>query len=250
MSGLPQHLARWADPLVYDYESSGAEILFRNTHDPKPRSRRVFAFHTPATLLHWLQAPRTLRAALADLPPLIETGLRTCQIAAIQGLERSLAADHPRALIQLATGAGKTFTACSVCYRLIRHAATRRILFLVDRNNLGDQTLKEFQSFQPPGTANRFTDTYIVQQFLTSTLSHLNILILFAINFKLHTTAFAFMRLCCCFYLVFTTAVELFVFAQILPRPSTFTQHRGAHQLRPRSGINRLLLARSLRRHQ
>ena len=164
MSGLPQHLARWADPLVYDYESSGAEILFRNTHDPKPRSRRVFAFHTPATLLHWLQAPRTLRAALADLPPLVETGLRTCQIAAIQGLEQSLAADHPRALIQLATGAGKTFTACSVCYRLIRHAGARRILFLVDRNNLGDQTLKEFQSFQPPGTANRFTDTYIVQQ--------------------------------------------------------------------------------------
>ena len=85
---------------------------------------------------------------------------------------------------------------------------------------------------------------------LTSTLLHLNTLILFTTNLKLHTTAFAFMRLCYCFYLVFTTAVELFVFAQILPRPSTFTQHRGAHQLRTRSGINRLLLARSLRRHQ
>ena len=86
--------------------------------------------------------------------------------------------------------------------------------------------------------------------FLTSTLSHLNTLILFAINFKLHTTAFAFMRLCCCFYLVFTTAVDLFVFAQILPRPNTFAQRRRAHQLRSRSGINRLLLACSLQRHQ
>ena len=85
---------------------------------------------------------------------------------------------------------------------------------------------------------------------LTSTLSHLNTLILFAINFKLHTTAFAFMRLCCCFYLVFTTAVDLFVFAQILPRPNTFAQRRRAHQLRSRSGINRLLLACSLQRHQ
>ena len=81
---------------------------------------------------------------------------------------------------------------------------------------------------------------------LTSTLPHIKTLILFAINLKLHTTAFAFMRLCCCFYLVFTTAVELFVFAQILPRPRTFTQRSRAHQLGARSGINRLLLARSL----
>ena len=119
MSGLPQHLARWHDHLVYDYKSSGDEILFRNMHDPKPRSRRVFAFHTPATLHQWLQAPHTLRAALAAMPPIIETGLRTCQVAAIRGLEQSLAEDQPRALIQLATGAGKTFTACSVCYRLV-----------------------------------------------------------------------------------------------------------------------------------
>ena len=86
----------------------------------------------------------------------------------------------------------------------------------------------------------------IIAEVLTSTLPHIKTLILFAINLKLHTTAFAFMKFCYCFYLVFTTAVDLFVFAQILPRPSTFTQHRGAHQLRTRSGINRLLLARSL----
>lgn len=163
MGGLPDHLAKWDDLLVFDYESSSQETFFRNMRDPKPRSRRVFAFHKPETLHEWLKAPLTLRAALTDMPPLDETGLRDCQIEAINGLEKSLAEDKPRSLIQLATGAGKTFTACSFSYRLIKHAGAKRILFLVDRNNLGDQTLKEFQNFQPPGTANRFTDTYIVQ---------------------------------------------------------------------------------------
>ena len=163
MGGLPEHLAKWDDLLVFDYESSSEETYFKNMRDPKPRSRRVFAFHNPETLHEWLKAPRTLRAALNDMPSLDETGLRDCQIEAIHGLEKSLAEDRPRSLIQLATGAGKTFTACSFSYRLIKHAGAKRILFLVDRNNLGDQTLREFQNFQPPGTANRFTDTYIVQ---------------------------------------------------------------------------------------
>lgn len=164
MGGLPEHLAKWDDLLIFDYESTAAETYFRNTRDPKPRSRRIFAFHQPATLHAWLKAPKTLRAALSDMPPLDKSGLRDCQVDAIIGLEKSLAQDKPRSLIQLATGAGKTFTACSFSYRLIKHAGAKRILFLVDRNNLGDQTLKEFQNFQPPGAANRFTDTYIVQQ--------------------------------------------------------------------------------------
>jgi len=163
MGDLPEHIAKWDDLLVYDYESTGDETLFKNLQDPKPRSRKVFAFHRPETLLAWLNSPKTLRAALADMPPLVETGLRDCQIEAIHGLEESLSEDRPRSLIQLATGAGKTFTACTFSYRLIKHAGAKRILFLVDRNNLGDQTLKEFQNFQPPGAANRFTDTYIVQ---------------------------------------------------------------------------------------
>ncbi|KAA5801062.1 DEAD/DEAH box helicase [Alkalicaulis satelles] len=163
MGALPEHLARWADTLRFDYESTGAETFFRDLDDPRPRSRRVFAFHRPETLHHWLQTPGTLRGRLQSLPPLDTKGLRDCQIEAITGLETSFAEDRPRALIQLATGAGKTFTACSFSYRLIRYAEARRILFLVDRKNLGDQTLKEFQQFQPPGAANRFTDTYIVQ---------------------------------------------------------------------------------------
>lgn len=163
VAGLPPHLQRWDDVLPYEYQSTGTETFFSNRRDPSPRSRRVFAFHRPDTLKSWLEQPQTLRARLRQLPPLDATGLRACQVEAIQGLEKSLAEDRPRALIQLATGAGKTFTACSFSYRLIRYAGARRILFLVDRNNLGDQTLKEFQNYQPPGAANRFTNTYNVQ---------------------------------------------------------------------------------------
>ncbi|NLB65428.1 MAG: DEAD/DEAH box helicase family protein [Lentisphaerae bacterium] len=163
MENLPEHLATWFPNLVFQYESTGDETYFCDQRDPAPRSRRVFTFHTPETLHHWLQQPDTLRTRLQHLPPLNPTGLRDCQVEAITHLENALAEDRPRSLIQMATGAGKTFTACSFSYRLIRHAGAKRILFLVDRNNLGDQTLREFQNFHPVGTANRFTDTYIVQ---------------------------------------------------------------------------------------
>jgi type I restriction enzyme, R subunit len=163
MAKLPDHVARWQETMRFDYESTGDETFFRDMRDPKPRSRRLFAFHKPETLLAWLKEPDTLRGRLQGFPPLDPKGLRDCQIEAITGLERSFVEDRPRSLIQLATGAGKTFTACSFSYRLIRHGGAKRILFLVDRNNLGDQTLKEFQNFLPHGAANRFTDTYIVQ---------------------------------------------------------------------------------------
>ncbi len=164
MSSLPSYVARWDDPLIYSYESTGDETYFSDRRDPKPRSRRLFAFHRPETLLEWLKQPDTLRERLCAMPPLDPTGLRDCQVDAITGLEQSLAQDRPRSLIQQATGAGKTFTVCSFSYRLIKYAGAKRILFLVDRKNLGDQTLKEYQNFLPAGSANRFTDTYIVQQ--------------------------------------------------------------------------------------
>lgn len=163
MAKLPEHLARWADTLLFDYESNGEEVFFKDMRDPKPRSRRVFAFHRPETLLEWAKASESLRARLTTLPTLDPTGLRDCQIEAVQGLDCSLARGDQRSLIQMATGAGKTFTACTFSYRLIKHAGARRILFLVDRNNLGDQTLREYQQYHPPGTANRFADTYNVQ---------------------------------------------------------------------------------------
>jgi len=156
---LPEHLARWHDHLVFDYESTGEETLFRDNRDPRPRSRSVFAFHQPRTLHAWLKEPNTLRGQLQHFPPLDQRGLRQCQTEAINGLETSLARDDPRALIQMATGAGKTFTACTFSWRLLKYARARRILFLVDRNNLGDQTLREYQNYDPPGSGRKFPAT-------------------------------------------------------------------------------------------
>jgi type I restriction enzyme, R subunit len=149
--------------LIFHYESTGEETFFRDTRDPHARSRRVFAFHKPQTLHAWLKEEETLRGRLQKMPPLDPSGLRECQIDAVHGLDKSLAKDHPRALIQMATGAGKTFTACTFSWRLLKHARARRILFLVDRNNLGDQTLKEYQNYDPPGSSRKFNQTYIVQ---------------------------------------------------------------------------------------
>ncbi|HUG65450.1 MAG TPA: DEAD/DEAH box helicase family protein, partial [Gaiellaceae bacterium] len=155
--------------LPFVYESTGVETRFTNTLDPDAASREVFSFHQPATLAGWLEQIRdhprgpTLRHRLRTLPPLGRNGLWEAQFTAIQNLERSLAANRPRALIQMATGSGKTFTAANIAYRLVKHADARRILFLVDRANLGRQTLKEFQSFSTPDDGRKFTELYNVQ---------------------------------------------------------------------------------------
>lgn len=160
-------LRKWGEVLPFTYESTGIETFFRDLRDPDSRSRRVFAFHQPETLLAWVEQNDTLRARLRQLPPLSETGLRKCQITALTNLEQALAAHHPRSLLQMATGSGKTFTAVSACYRLIKFGGAKRILFLVDRGNLGKQTLKEFQQYLTPDDGRKFTELYNVQR-LTS----------------------------------------------------------------------------------
>lgn len=161
---LPDHLAAWGDPLRFDYEASASEILFSDRVDPNQRSRYLFGFHRPETLHEWLKAASSLRLRLTDMPPLVTEGLRDCQVVAITALEQSLAQSRPRALVQMTMGAGKTFTAATQAYRLLAHAGAKRILFLVDRNNLGRQTLKEFQAYRPPGTGRLFTELYNVQR--------------------------------------------------------------------------------------
>jgi type I restriction enzyme R subunit len=148
----------------FEYIASETEILFRDHRDPESRSRRVFAFHRPETLSRWLGALETLRSRLGHLPPLVTEGLRTCQVEAIEGLEKSLARGDPRALIQMTMGAGKTFTACTMSYRLLAHTDVRRILFLVDRRNLGNQTATEYAGYRPPGTGRLFPELYGVQK--------------------------------------------------------------------------------------
>ncbi|MGA8519403.1 MAG: DEAD/DEAH box helicase family protein [Pseudonocardiaceae bacterium] len=171
-----QQVAAWHTPLPFRYESTGVETRFTNGLDPVPRSRRVFAFHQPVTIARWIreananpQAP-TLRSRLGQMPELITHGLRPNQIEAITGLEESLAADRPRALIQMATGAGKTYTVVNASYRLLKHAGARRVLFLVDRNNLGKQARAEYARFETPDDFSKFAELYNVQRLTSTTL--------------------------------------------------------------------------------
>ncbi len=181
--GLPDGLPAWQRPLPFSYQSTGSETRFTNGLDSEPRSRQVFAFHRPQTLAEEIsgvvkantagdpQTPygerRTLRDRLCSMPFLMEEGLWPAQIKAIKNLEQSLSENRPRSLIQMATGSGKTFTAVTFIYRLIKFAKAKRVLFLVDRANLGRQTLKEFQQYISPYNNYKFTEEYNVQR-LTS----------------------------------------------------------------------------------
>lgn len=149
-------------PLPFLYEATGVLTRFTDQRDPKPRSREVFSFHRPETLREWLAAGRSLRDRLRDLPPLDPCGLRQCQIDAITQLDASLRAAKPRALVQMATGAGKTFTAITSIYRLLKHARVKRVLFLVDTRNLGEQAEQEFLAYTPQDDNRKFTELYTV----------------------------------------------------------------------------------------
>ena len=192
-TGLPDNLPAHVRSLPFLYESTGAETRFTNGLDPQPRSRNVFSFHTPETLSEWLGASRSpqerradgpqliadagensyrighsLRRYLTTMPPLDETSLWPVQAQAIHNLEQSLSEARLRSLVQMATGSGKTFMACNLAYRLIRYAGARRVLFLVDRSNLGRQTLREFQGFTVPGDGRKFSELYNVQLLQSS----------------------------------------------------------------------------------
>jgi type I restriction enzyme, R subunit len=159
--------------LPFLYESTGVETFFRDERDPHPRSRQVFAFHRPETLANWIEQPDTLRRRLAEMPfkhPYDGAGVRACRVEAITNLEKSFVEANPRALIQMATGAGKTLTACAFSYRLIKYAGARNVLFLVDRANLGRQAHTEFQQFVTPDTRRKFTEIYNVQRLTSNHL--------------------------------------------------------------------------------
>ncbi len=159
------------DPLPFVYESTGVLTHFTDFRDPKPRSRNVFSFHKPETMEKWLKKEKSLRARLQDLPELDETGLRPAQIVAIKNLEESFKKNRPKALIQMATGAGKTFTAATFIYRLLKFSDAKRILFLVDTKNLGEQAEQAFQAFKPNDDNKLFTELYNVQRLSSSFIS-------------------------------------------------------------------------------
>jgi type I restriction enzyme R subunit len=156
------------DPLPFVYESTGEITRFTHYKDPKPRSRPAFSFHRPETFREWIKQGQSLRHRLHDLPHLDPTGLRDCQVTAIENLERSFKAARPRALVQMATGSGKTFTAITAIYRLLKFARAKRVLFLVDTKNLGEQAEQEFMAYLPNDDNRKFTELYGVHRLKSS----------------------------------------------------------------------------------
>ena len=192
LSGVEWQSAMYADGLPADvrlaaktrggrlpfvFEASGVETHFTNGFDPEPRARLLFNFPKPATLARILReadaSPEhaTWRAKVRELPSLDIDPLRPAQIEAINGIEKSLADQRfDRSLVQMATGAGKTYTSVTESYRLLKHGGFNRILFLVDRNNLADQTLAEFQNYRTPDDGRRFTELYNVTKLSSAGL--------------------------------------------------------------------------------
>ena len=163
--GLDEQVPARYRPLPFAYESTGEVTQFTNGLDPDPRSREIFTFRRPEELLRLQDlGSAQLRRLLQKMPELPKGKLWPVQHEAIGKLERSLAHGRPRALVQMATGSGKTFTAVTACHRLIKHAGAKRILFLVDRNNLGRQTLNEFQQYRDVGSAYSFAEEFVVQR--------------------------------------------------------------------------------------
>ena len=156
------------EPLPFVYISTGEITIFTDFTDPKPRARELFSFHRPETMRDWLKKAKSLRKRLHDLPALQTDSLRECQINAINKLEISFKENRPRALIQMATGSGKTFTAITFVYRLLKYAKAKRVLFLVDTKNLGEQAEQEFMAFAPNDDNRKFTELYSVQRLKSS----------------------------------------------------------------------------------
>jgi len=198
-TGLPPRLNPPVNPLPFVYLSTGVETRFVNGLDPDPKTRAISAnlpqIHRPETLAEWIEAetldawvkrlhtedsgfytaaddtrPSSLRARITTLPPLERGSLYANQIEAVTNLEQSLKRNRPRALIQMATGSGKTIAAITAVYRLIKYGGARRVLFLVDRSNLAEQAEKEFQGYRAPDVNRKFTELYNVQRLTSNTI--------------------------------------------------------------------------------
>lgn len=163
---------KWAqaDTVIrFAYEATDVLTRFTDYTDEKYRSRPVFTFHRPETLRMWLaRGNATLRNNMKHYPEFDTTGFRDCQITAIKNLERSFAENRPRALIQMATGAGKTFTVITAAYRLLKFFKAARVLFSVDTKGLGEQAEREFLAYRPSDDFRTFSEIYSVRRLQSS----------------------------------------------------------------------------------
>ena len=150
------------------YEATGKLTRFTDYNDIKYRSRTIFTFHQPQELQRLVKQSDTIRNRMKQFPDFDTTGFRKCQITAISNLEKSFAANKPKALIQMATGAGKTFTAITAVYRLLKFTGVNRVLFLVDTKGLGEQAEREFLAYRPNDDNRSFSELYGVRRLKSS----------------------------------------------------------------------------------
>lgn len=155
--------------LRFAYIATSVRTCFCDYGDDA-RTREVFSFHRPEKLAELLKDTSSVRKRMKSFPKLDKSNFRDCQINAILNLETSFSENRPRALIQMATGAGKTYTAISAVYRLLKFAKVKRVLFLVDTKNLGEQAEQEFRAYKPNDDARTFTDLYNVRRLNSSNI--------------------------------------------------------------------------------
>lgn len=163
--------------LPFVYEASSTETYFTNHYEPDSRSRRIFGVHQPATLASFIRdaeaspGDSTWRSRVHSLPDTESYDLRPASRRSVHAIEQSLQKNqHARSLVQMATGAGKTRMAVTEAYRLLKFGGFKRVLFLVDRNNLADQTKREFADWTTPDDGRRFTELYNVDKLSSNGL--------------------------------------------------------------------------------
>ena len=158
---VPDHYQAWMKPLPILYKSNGKEVLFLDFREADTTDWEcINRIHSPYEIVKMLG----IGDLFAGLPTLLPKGLRDCQYKAVTELEKSFRTGQQRALIVLSTGAGKTFTACLAAYRMLSYTPMRRVLFLVDRNNLGKQAENEFGTFRLTETGDAFNTIFAVNR--------------------------------------------------------------------------------------
>ena len=163
---VPHIYQAYQKPLPFIFTSNGKELFFCDFREQKQSFKQIMAIPTPYELVKQLG----ISDYFAGLPSLQKKGLRDCPYAAVPELEKSFRSGQNRALMVLATGAGKTYTACLAAYRLLSYTPMRRVLFLVDRNNLGKQAEGEFGTFRLTENGDAFNTIFTVNRLRSSSI--------------------------------------------------------------------------------
>lgn len=143
--------------MPFRYKSTGVESFHCDKRDPYPLPRRAFSHDAPAPLATCLLEPKNLRGRLGEMPyalPLNTNGIVDCPVEAVVAQEQPLAKEHPRSLSTLADREVDTTTVCTSTYRLTKFVKAKRVLFLVDRANLGRHKKADSCCFPSPATTS------------------------------------------------------------------------------------------------